>query len=178
LIFLSFYTCILIIIFFSYLHLFLIFFSFFSLHFFWKKYYFFLIFTFWVFIIICLSYLYQCFCFYIFLLTHIIFKLKKNTFEKAYIFIYFSKILFHPLRNHMDLNNKSIIYMQECCKRELVKFLKKNCLKLIFLYFWIVLVWWYQKYYFKIKNIILINYQEKNTLKNNYYNTLKHHYNW
>jgi hypothetical protein len=78
-----------------------------------KKILFFLFFTFWVFIIICLFYLYQCFCFYIFLLIHMIFKLKKNTFVKL-VYFFFQKKVFHPQRNHMDLNNKSIIYMQEC----------------------------------------------------------------
>jgi len=49
------------------------------------------------------------------------------------------------------------------------------CLKLIFSYvFFIVLMCWCQKYFFKIKNIILIYLWEKNTLKKNRCHTLKH----
>jgi len=80
-----------------------------------------------------------------------IFKLKKTYFKSLYIYLFiYSKNLFYPQRNHMDLNNKSIIYMQECCKRELVKF-KKKLFKINFFmflnYFGVVI----SKIFFKLK---------------------------
>jgi hypothetical protein len=45
-----------------------------------------------------------------------------------------------------------------------------------FIYFQINLMRWYQKKNFKIKKIILIHFQVKNTLKNNRNHTSKHNY--
>jgi hypothetical protein len=45
---------------------------------------------------------------------------------------------------------------------------------LIKIIFFIVLMCWYLKYFFKIKNIILMHFQTNNILKNNHYHNPKH----